>query len=201
MGNRNIVDDLTALGATPAADDYIVIIDKSTGEVKTVTTANLVNLTFLALDADLATFALPGDTTISAFAKTLLDDADAAAILTTLGLTATVAEINTVCDGGVLKHKVIDIGDWDMDATVNIQVAHGLTRDNIRQISVVVRDDAAEDYYPLDYSDAAHANLEGAFYINQTQVQLFRRAGGIFDHTDFNSTSYNRGWITIWYVV
>ena len=100
-----------------------------------------------------------------------------------------------------LKIKIINIGNWDMDATVNIQVVHGLTRDDIRQISVVVRDDAAEDYYPLDYSDVARANLEGAFYINQTQVQLFRRVGGIFDHVDFDETPYNRGWITIWYVI
>lgn len=42
MANRNIVDDLTALGAIPADDDYVVIIDKSTGQVKSVTTANLV---------------------------------------------------------------------------------------------------------------------------------------------------------------
>lgn len=44
MGDRNIVDDLTALGATPATDDYVVLIDKSTGAVKTVTTANLIDV-------------------------------------------------------------------------------------------------------------------------------------------------------------
>jgi len=47
MGKVNIVNDLTALEATPAADDYIVLIDKSTGEVKTVTTANLTRVVVL----------------------------------------------------------------------------------------------------------------------------------------------------------
>jgi len=44
MANRNIVDDLTALGAIAAVDDYIVLIDKSTGQVKSITTANLVKV-------------------------------------------------------------------------------------------------------------------------------------------------------------
>lgn len=104
MANRNIVDDLAALAATPAVDDYVVVIDKSTGEVKSVTTANLVKvsksafamtllddanaaalLTTIGLDTDLLTLALPASTTISAFIKTLLDDADAATARTTLG--------------------------------------------------------------------------------------------------------------------
>jgi hypothetical protein len=44
-------------------------------------------IALLGLDADLATFSLPANTTISAFGATLVDDANAAAVLATLGLT------------------------------------------------------------------------------------------------------------------
>ncbi len=45
----------------------------------------------LGLDADLATFALPASTTISAFGATLVDDADAGTAIATLGLDADLA--------------------------------------------------------------------------------------------------------------
>jgi len=48
------------------------------------------------VDADLKTFALPANTTISAFGKTLVDDANAAAALITLGVSSTAAELNYV---------------------------------------------------------------------------------------------------------
>lgn len=48
----------------------------------------------LGLDADLATFSLPASTTISTFGASLIDDAAASNALSTLGLTATAAELN-----------------------------------------------------------------------------------------------------------
>lgn len=44
-----------------------------------------------SLDASLTTLSLPDNTTISAFGKTLIDDADASAALTTLGIDADIA--------------------------------------------------------------------------------------------------------------
>jgi hypothetical protein len=48
------------------------------------------------VDADIKTLVLPASTTISAFGRTLVDDANAAAGLVTLGLSATAAELNTL---------------------------------------------------------------------------------------------------------
>lgn len=66
-------------------------------------------LTTLGLDTDLATFALPGSTTISAYGATLVDDADAATARGTLGLgtIATQNSNNVSITGGAIDGTAI----------------------------------------------------------------------------------------------
>lgn len=58
----------------------------SVGTLSTADITGLGNASTLTVDTDLSTFALPASTTISAFGATLVDDADASASRTTLGL-------------------------------------------------------------------------------------------------------------------
>lgn len=116
----------------------------------------------------------------------------------TSATTATTA--NRVTDGtNNIRIKVIDIGDWNMDATASVTVAHGLTLANIRSVSGVIRNDSGSTSYCI----TPQANATEAVYmssIGATVVSLGRAGAGIFDHTDFDATSYNRGWIAITYV-
>lgn len=100
-----------------------------------------------------------------------------------------------------MLRKIIEIGDWNMDSTEAVEVAHGLTNSKIRKISVMIRGDNANNVHPLDaWFSGVHL---GGFFILQstpTVVSLVRTAGGIFDSESFDSTSYNRGWIVIEYL-
>lgn len=108
-----------------------------------------------------------------------------------------------LCDANCMQRtqkKTIEIGDWNMDTTANVQVPHGLTVTSIRTISAMVRTDDDNSRIPLDaFTDGADPALVGGgvSYADATSISLWRRTGGRFDTTDYNATTYNRGWITI----
>lgn len=105
------------------------------------------------------------------------------------------------------KSKIIDIGDWNMDSTSTISVAHGLTPSKIRSFNVFIYPDASSTVLlPIDYVDmgggfSGSATLpSGAANLAGSNIVLIRAAGGSFDNTGFDQTSFNRGYITIMYV-
>lgn len=98
-----------------------------------------------------------------------------------------------------IHRKIVEIGDWDMDASNTKAVAHGLTLSKIRTIQIMVRDDAGT----TQYSNEAGSLLSvWALSIGATDINLTHSdtGGAGFDSTNFNATSYNRGWVTIDYV-
>lgn len=98
----------------------------------------------------------------------------------------------------VLQTKVLDIGDWNMDASSQVDVVHGLTMSKIRGATITIR------------ADIATVAIFGGIAISVTELWLTqatatvitakRKTSGVFDSTSYDSTSFNRGWIIIFYV-
>jgi hypothetical protein len=115
-------------------------------------------------------------------------------------------EMQTVISSGnSYTTKTIDIGDWNMDTSSTVPVAHTLSATEwktIRTIDVIIRNDADTEYRPIDVLNAAATGVSGGGVISldSTNIRLGRYTGGLFDSTDFDSTSYNRGWITFDYI-
>ena len=105
----------------------------------------------------------------------------------------------------VLKKKVIEIGDWNMDSDVSKLVNHGISvaTANFRNVSVMIIDDAGIVLTPLNFTSSGSVVIQGGIGIVSggitATVNLFRLTGGVFDSTNYNATSFNRGWITIEY--
>jgi len=109
--------------------------------------------------------------------------------------------------GHELKKVVIEIGDWNMDASSStIRTYAPPLLSTIRSVQVFIRKDAGEAVqalYPLgQWLDSGVP--AGGFNLIDTgggivQYQLFRINGSMFDSTAFDQTSYNRGWITVEY--
>lgn len=107
---------------------------------------------------------------------------------------------------GAVKHKIIEIGDWDMDALVSVTVAHGIADiTKIRKVSALIRPDAdaaAPNYrYPIQVGDGlVLTDLQGFCTLLDTDVGVSRAAAGFFDSVDFDTAAnFNRGWIVIEY--
>jgi hypothetical protein len=94
--------------------------------------------------------------------------------------------------GGTVQ-KEIEIGDWNMDTLLFVPITHNLSNfKNVRVTNAMIRNDADDSYYDI----GAAGNVGRT---DSTTIVLNRDTGGLFDSTDFDSTSYNRGWITIEY--
>ena len=118
--------------------------------------------------------------------------------------------IRTEGSGPYLKTKVVDIGDWNMDATTSVGVAHGVDFTKIRSVSGVIRADANGSRYEIGVANTASGAADVFFpsntapnAINSTTIMITRLTGGLFDaNADFDEpTGYNRGWLVITYEV
>lgn len=102
---------------------------------------------------------------------------------------------------GVLIPKVVNIGDWNMDALDYVIVAHGLTYTKIRSVDVVIFKDSNDPLmYPLTITSSSGVAQGWVSLIDSVYISIDRLTGGLFDNANYNETSYNRGYITIWHV-
>lgn len=104
-----------------------------------------------------------------------------------------------------LRKKVsLQIGDWNMDSSSSVLVPHGLGSkfNTIRVESVMIINDAASEIYPLTTSinNLLSGDIPGnCTNVDGTNIGLNRLTGSFFDSTNFDATSYNRGWIDFTY--
>lgn len=181
------VTTLTINAGTGVNETTKLLIQNNTGVTVTLTTSVTISL------ADEQTILLFYNTDTSAFEVIVQDKAIIEHIDTTPTTTYR-----------VYREKIIEIGDWNMNTTASVTVAHGLGADykKIRPpLSVMIRDDADDFYIPI-YGAEAAGHISGTAQIgDSTNVTLARITGGLFDNVGYQATSYNRGWIYILYEV
>lgn len=98
--------------------------------------------------------------------------------------------------------KQIEIGDWNMTALFGFNIPHLISDavNRIRSISVSIRRDDESSATDLTVANGVTFDtVEGRIAWTSTTIFLSIPIGGFFDSTDFNSTSFNRGWILITY--
>lgn len=100
--------------------------------------------------------------------------------------------------GVTLHTKIIEIGDWNMDSTDFVNIAHGVDYSKIISVQAIIKNDL--DSYSVNLAGTSTGGLGmGSIYTYATYILLARMTSGYFDHTDYDSVSYNRGYILIQY--
>jgi hypothetical protein len=183
---------ITSTGTAAAADASAIAYTPVGGSGLT-TVADALDDDFIRDDQN---GTIAGTLTATGFDGILGAVTPAAATVTTLAATGDFTYDSIVQP----KVKIIDIGDWNMDSTVSVNVAHGLTLANIRTVQILIRNDTDASYYSLEGIHTSGGAVEGYFNLSATNVTAVRVTSGFFDTTAFDSTTYNRGWITITYV-
>lgn len=108
--------------------------------------------------------------------------------------------------------KKIDIGIWNMDAddSKSLTTSDGLLPKYFDAISIeawIFEDQTTPDpayQQPINLQHYASFDLTPQGYVTRGtsalgQIALYRKTGGVFDDTDFNSTSINRGYVVFTY--
>jgi hypothetical protein len=113
--------------------------------------------------------------------------------------------------GYKFRIKVLEIGDWNMDSSQTKTVAHSLDAAKIRSVFVTIRNDTG-DTLPFNgqlfnpVNSTSSNQWETWFPVttvgwNSTNIVLLRMDGSFMDGAAYDSTGYNRGWVTIQYEV
>ena len=102
----------------------------------------------------------------------------------------------------LLKTKIIEIGDWNMDTGTGVSVTHNVAdRKKIREVTAIIRSDDDGTYRKLAHTGTSGTTSGAVTSIASTTIGLSRTTGGIYDDAAYNSTSFNRGWVTVTYEV
>lgn len=107
--------------------------------------------------------------------------------------------VRTQNSGPYLLKKVINIGDWDMFNNPTKAVAHGVTFTKIRSVFAIIIDDLSSIYVPLLGVNSAFVIGGAVEFIDSTNVNLRRNSSGAFNSNNYDSTSFNRGFLLIEY--
>ena len=107
-------------------------------------------------------------------------------------------------NGTTLKFKQISIGDWNMDTLDIFSIALGVNMQNVVFLQVFIHNDsygvsAGGMRYDFSYQGQGGIYITGTSPSSAASVSLYRVASGFFDSASFDSTSFNRGYIQIWY--
>lgn len=115
-----------------------------------------------------------------------------------------IADYNSSAVKRLVSKKIIPIGHWNMDATANLGISHGLSAlqfQTIKNIQAIIIIDTQDAWYKIDCydgltNDGTMAGGIGA--CNTSNLALLRKPSGLFDSSLFvNNTTLNRGFVSI----
>ena len=125
-------------------------------------------------------------------------------VLSNAGTGTGIADYNGATVKMLIKRKRLLIGNWNMSTDTDKSVAHGISAAKWKTIDVIgitiIRDDEVQtSTLGVKNTTVGAGTGDGIGRITSTNVDLTRLTGGPFDSSDYNATSFNRGFVDIIY--
>lgn len=98
----------------------------------------------------------------------------------------------------VLKFKIYPINDWDMVADQQKDVVVDIPRVNVRTLNAMIINDTSTSF--MDFNANNSGSGTHGIQASIDKIVLYRATGGDFDNISHDSTSFNRGYLTVGYV-
>ena len=115
-------------------------------------------------------------------------------------ITASIDAIDQATGG--MKWKNFFIFDWNMNTTAIYIKAHGLDHTRIKTVTVMLIKDTtagSTPYYMVPSAEVGSTPDEANFYIDDTNIVIVRKEGGLYDsNTDYDGAN-TRGYVVIGY--
>ena len=189
--SKDIINEFHAknLAAAPGHSEYITLTSTDSGNVR----FKDVLTTFLQTNVV--------SSTLKIGLTQLATGAEAQTMSSSNGNAISPSSLRQVLSN--LITEKVDIDDWNMDSALSVSVAHGLSATEwktIRALNVIIRNDTDTFRYKIETMSVAGVMQGVVSSIDATNINLARLAGGFFDNANFDSTSYNRGFVTFDYI-
>ena len=197
------ISQLTSLASNEvtASIDLLAIVDTTNTETKNITIDNLLSGANYNSGSFSGSFQGDGSGITGVISEWDGSHNGNASITGSLTVTSDISSSSNIMvnalsfDGGSTSRKyiVIDIGDWNMDTGASTTAVNTITEwQTIRDVTLLIRDDADTTYYSGADGDVQVKYTSALFVFTRT-------AAGIFDNTNFDSSSYNRGYVRFSY--
>jgi len=92
-------------------------------------------------------------------------------------------------------NPVVNIGNWDMDATDSIDVDVGYHYNRWRHVCVMIVSDLGTEIKRIGWRGSLSGDWLHEAAKGNTILTLNRKVGGDFDSIDYDTAVFNRGYI------
>lgn len=102
-------------------------------------------------------------------------------------------------NGSTIKLWVKEIGVWDMDTDIQININNPFSASDIITMDAWIYNDGTTEVYNIKTPRSSEASPSGSIWFAAGFVSIDRVNAGFFDSVQFSNGVQNRGQAHVWY--
>lgn len=108
-----------------------------------------------------------------------------------------IAQYIQTLQGTLIRDSLYLLSVWNMDVTPSIAIPHGLSHLALIGGSLTLHNDAQDYILVMQICDTGMTSPDLRVYMDAVNINIERRAGGMFDAIGYSSVLINRGYLLL----